>query len=322
MPASRTPVAKPPIRAGDHLILVDGSGFIFRAFHALPPLNRKTDGLPTSAVLGFCNMVWKMLQEGPAPEPGAQKSYAGPTHFAVIFDYSAKSFRKEIYADYKAHRPDPPSDLIPQFGLIRQATRAFNLACLEQEGWEADDLIATYACQAAEAGATVTIVSSDKDLMQLIRPGVTMVDTMKNAVIDREQVKEKFGVWPEKMIELQALVGDSTDNVPGVPGIGPKTAAQLLDEYGDLETLLVPRAGDQAAEAPREPDPVRRAGAHLAQARRALLRRSARRAARRPRGRAGRRGEGGRASARRWSSIRSPSASATRPAWSRPTSSR
>jgi DNA polymerase-1 len=231
--AARTPVARPAIKAGDHLILVDGSGFIFRAFHALPPMNRKSDGLPTSAVLGFCNMVWKMLQEGPTPEAGDE-----PTHFAVIFDYSSKTFRSQIYADYKAHRPEPPSDLIPQFGLIRQATRAFNLACLEQEGWEADDLIATYARQATEAGAKVTIVSSDKDLMQLVSDGVSMVDTMKNVVIGREAVKEKFGVYPEKMIELQSLVGDSTDNVPGIPGIGPKTAAQLLDEYGDLETLL------------------------------------------------------------------------------------
>lgn len=230
----RAPVAKAPMKAGDHLILVDGSGFIFRAFHALPPLTRKTDGLPVGAVAGFCNMLWKMMQEGPTPEPGDE-----PTHFAVIFDYSAKSFRREIYPDYKAHRPEPPSDLIPQFGLIRQATRAFNLHCLEQEGWEADDLIATYVDQAAARGASVTIVSSDKDLMQLVRPGVSMVDTMKNTVIDREGVKEKFGVYPEKMIELQALVGDSTDNVPGVPGIGPKTAAQLLDEYGDLETLLL-----------------------------------------------------------------------------------
>ena len=139
-------VAKAPLKAGDHLILVDGSGFIFRAFHALPPMTRKSDGLPTSAVLGFCNMVWKMLQEGPTPEPGDE-----PTHFAVIFDYSAKTFRSDIYPDYKAHRPEPPSDLIPQFGLIRQATRAFNLACIEQEGWEADDLIATYAAQAVEA---------------------------------------------------------------------------------------------------------------------------------------------------------------------------
>ena len=169
----------------------------------------------------------------------------------MIFDYSAKSFRREIYADYKAHRPDPPSDLIPQFGLIRQATRAFNLACVEQEGWEADDLIATYAKQAVETGAKVTIVSSDKDLMQLLRDGVSMVDTMKNTVIGREGVKEKFGVYPEKMIELQALVGDSTDNVPGVPGIGPKTAAQLLDEYGDLDTLLA-RAGEIKQQKRRE----------------------------------------------------------------------
>ena len=278
--AKRAPVAKAPIKAGDHLILVDGSGFIFRAFHALPPLNRKSDGLPSSAVLGFCNMVWKLLQEGPTSEPGDE-----PTHFAVIFDYSAKTFRNDIYKDYKAHRPEPPSDLIPQFGLIRQATRAFNLACLEQKGFEADDLIATYAKQATEAGATVTIVSSDKDLMQLVRPGVTMVDTMKSVAIDREAVKEKFGVYPEKMIELQALVGDSTDNVPGVPGIGPKTAAQLLDEYGDLETLLSRAAGDQAAEAAREPDRVRGTSAGLAQARHAFKRRAARRADRRPRGR-------------------------------------
>ena len=144
--SSSRAVAKAPIKAGDHLILVDGSGFIFRAFHALPPMNRKSDGLPTGAVLGFCNMVWKMMQEGPTPEPGDE-----PTHFAVIFDYSAKTFRREIYPDYKAHRPEPPSDLIPQFGLIRQATRAFNLACIEQEGWEADDLIATYAKQAVES---------------------------------------------------------------------------------------------------------------------------------------------------------------------------
>jgi DNA polymerase-1 len=226
--------------------VVDGSGFIFRAFHALPPMTRKTDGLPTSAVLGFCNMVWKMLQEGPTPEAGDE-----PTHFAVIFDYSAKTFRSAIYADYKAHRPPPPSDLIPQFGLIRQATRAFNLACLEQEGFEADDLIATYTKQAVEAGAKVTIVSSDKDLMQLVRDGVSMVDTMKNTVIGREGVKEKFGVYPEKMIELQALVGDSTDNVPGVPGIGPKTAAHLLDEYGDLDTLLA-RAGEIKQQKRRE----------------------------------------------------------------------
>jgi DNA polymerase-1 len=236
--ATKPPVAKAPIKANDHLILVDGSGFIFRAFHALPPLTRKSDALPVGAVSGFCNMIWKLLQEGPTKEPGDE-----PTHFAVIFDYSAKTFRSEIYADYKAHRPEPPSDLIPQFGLIRQATRAFNLACLEQEGWEADDLIATYAKQAAEAGATVTIVSSDKDLMQLLGPAVQMVDTMKEQVIDPEFVMQKYGVFPDKMVDLQALCGDSTDNVPGVPGIGAKTAAQLLAEYGDLETLLA-RAGE------------------------------------------------------------------------------
>ncbi len=242
----RAPVAKAPLHAGDHLILVDGSGFIFRAFHALPPLTRKSDNLPVGAVAGFCNMIWKLLQEGPTSEPGDE-----PTHFAIIFDYSAKTFRRDIYADYKAHRPEPPSDLVPQFGLIREATRAFNLACVEQEGWEADDLIATYAMQATEAGASVTIVSSDKDLMQLVKPGVTMVDTMKNVSIDREAVKEKFGVYPEKMIDLQSLVGDSTDNVPGVPGIGPKTAAQLLDEYGDLDTLLA-HAGEIKQQKRRE----------------------------------------------------------------------
>ncbi|MGQ7790813.1 DNA polymerase I [Faunimonas sp. B44] len=221
------------MKAGDHLILVDGSAFIFRAFHALPPLTRKSDGLPSGAVAGFCNMIWKMLQEGPTPEKGDE-----PTHFAVIFDYSAKTFRNEIYSDYKAHRPEPPPDLIPQFGLIREATRAFSLACIEQKGWEADDIIATYARLACERGARTTIVSSDKDLMQLLGPSVTMVDTMRDQVIDPAFVKEKFGVFPDKMIDLQALCGDSTDNVPGVPGIGAKTAAQLLDEYGDLETLL------------------------------------------------------------------------------------
>jgi DNA polymerase I len=238
---ARQPVAKAPLKAGDHLILVDGSTFMFRAFFAIQTaqrMSRSSDGLPTGAVLVFCNMIWKLLQEGPTTEPGDE-----PTHFGVVFDYSAKTFRNEIYPEYKAHRPEPPSDLIPQFGLIRQATRAFSLPMIEQQGWEADDLIATYAVSAHKAGATVTIVASDKDLMQIVRPGITMVDTMKNQVIDREAVKEKFGVYPEKMIELQALVGDSTDNVPGVPGIGPKTAAQLLDEYGDLETLFL-RAGE------------------------------------------------------------------------------
>ena len=226
------------IKPDDHIILVDGSSFIFRAFHALPPLTRKSDGLPVGAVAGFCNMLWKLLQEGPSPEEGDE-----PTHFGVVFDYSSKTFRNEIYADYKANRPPPPEDLVPQFGLIREATRAFSVPCLEMEGYEADDLIATYAALAHAAGARVTIVSSDKDLMQLVNDDVTMIDTMKNRVMDAAFVREKFGVDPEKMVDLQALAGDSTDNVPGVPGIGPKTAAQLLDEYGTLDEILA-RAGE------------------------------------------------------------------------------
>ncbi|MGY4752421.1 DNA polymerase I [Pannonibacter sp. Q-1] len=223
----------PALTANDHLILVDGSTFIFRAYHALPPLTRKSDGLPVGAVSGFCNMLWKLLTEGLTPEKGDE-----PTHFAVIFDHSAKTFRNDIYPAYKAQRPEPPEDLIPQFGLIRQATRAFNVPCIEQEGFEADDLIATYATQAAAMGARVTIVSGDKDLMQLISPRIGMIDTMKNKIIGEPEVFEKFGVGPDKVIEVQSLAGDGVDNVPGVPGIGLKTAAQLILEYGDLETLL------------------------------------------------------------------------------------
>jgi DNA polymerase I len=223
----------PALTADDHLILVDGSTFIFRAYHALPPLTRKPDGLPVGAVSGFCNMLWKLLQEGLTPEEGDE-----PTHFAVIFDHSSKTFRSEIYPEYKAQRPEPPEDLVPQFGLIRQATKAFSVHCVEQEGFEADDLIATYAVQAAEMGARVTIVSGDKDLMQLIGPKVGMIDTMKNKVFGEPEVFEKFGVGPDKVIEVQSLAGDSVDNVPGVPGIGLKTAALLINEYGDLETLL------------------------------------------------------------------------------------
>jgi DNA polymerase-1 len=219
-----------PVAKGDHVYLIDGSGYIFRAFHALPPLTRPSDGLPVGAVHGFCGMLWKLLREAGELSP--------PTHIAVIFDLSEHTFRNELYADYKAHRPDLPEDLAPQFPLIRDAVRAFNVACLEQKGYEADDLIATYAREAAEAGADVTIVSSDKDLMQLVRPGVRMYDTMKNKVIGEEEVMERFGVPPSKVIEVQALIGDSTDNVPGVPGIGVKTAALLINEYGDLETLL------------------------------------------------------------------------------------
>ncbi|MDX3928577.1 MAG: DNA polymerase I [Shinella sp.] len=221
------------MKNGDHLFLVDGSGFIFRAFHAIPPLTRKSDGLPVNAVSGFCNMLWKLLKDARNTDVGVT-----PTHFAVIFDYSSKTFRNELYDLYKANRTAPPEDLIPQFGLIRHATRAFNLPCIEKEGFEADDLIATYARQAEAAGADVTIVSSDKDLMQLVTAKVAMYDSMKDKQIAIADVIEKWGVPPEKMIDLQAMTGDSTDNIPGIPGIGPKTAAQLLDEYGDLDTLL------------------------------------------------------------------------------------
>ncbi|MHB2267239.1 DNA polymerase I [Aliihoeflea sp. PC F10.4] len=221
------------MKKGDHLFLVDGSGYIFRAYHALPPLTRKSDGLPIGAVSGFCNMLWKLMQNARDTDVGVT-----PTHFAVIFDYSSKTFRNELYDKYKANRTEPPEDLIPQFGLIRQATRAFELPCVEMEGFEADDLIATYAKLACEAGGDTTIISSDKDLMQLVGPTVSMYDPMKDKEINVPEVIEKWGVPPEKMIDLQALTGDSIDNVPGVPGIGPKTAAQLLEEYGDLDTLL------------------------------------------------------------------------------------
>ncbi|MEE9313922.1 MAG: DNA polymerase I [Rhizobiaceae bacterium] len=226
------------MKKGDHLFLVDGSAYIFRAYHALPPLTRKSDGLPMGAVSGFCNMLWKLLQE-------ARDTAAGvvPTHFAVIFDHSSTTFRNEIYPEYKANRDAPPEDLRPQFGVIRTATEAFNVACVEKKGFEADDLIATYARVASEQGADVTIISSDKDLMQLITPQVIMYDTMKDRRVGAAEVVEKFGVGPEKMIDLQALAGDSTDNIPGVPGIGPKTAALLLEEYNTLEELLE-RAGE------------------------------------------------------------------------------
>ncbi|MDZ5697273.1 DNA polymerase I [Chelativorans sp. M5D2P16] len=221
------------MKKGDHLFLVDGSGYIFRAYHALPPLARKSDGLPVGAVSGFCNMLWKLLRNARDTDVGVT-----PTHFAVIFDYSSKTFRNELYPEYKANRTEPPEDLIPQFGLIREATRAFDLPCIEMEGFEADDLIATYARLAVEAGGDATIISSDKDLMQLVGPCVAMYDPMKDREIRVPEVIEKFGVPPAKMIDLQALTGDTIDNVPGVPGIGPKTAAQLLEEYGDLDTLL------------------------------------------------------------------------------------
>ncbi|MEL6978295.1 MAG: DNA polymerase I [Pseudomonadota bacterium] len=222
--------------AKGHLYLIDGSGFIFRAFHALPPLTRKTDGLPVGAVSGFCNIVWKMLD--------GMTEADRPTHLAVIFDKGSKSFRNEIYDGYKAQRPPPPEDLVPQFPLIRDATRAFGLPCVEVENYEADDLIATYAAQAAGDGFEVTIVSSDKDLMQLVREEegdpatITMLDPMKEKPIGVAQVVEKFGVRPNRVVDVQALAGDSVDNVPGAPGIGVKTAAQLIETFGDLETLL------------------------------------------------------------------------------------
>lgn len=228
--AAPKPVATKALAKGDHVFLVDGSSYIFRAYHALPPLNRKSDGLQVNAVLGFCNMLWKLLRDMPPDNR--------PTHLAIVFDKSEVTFRNKIYPDYKAHRPPAPDDLIPQFALIRDAVRAFDLPCLEQAGFEADDLIATYAREACERGATATIVSSDKDLMQLVTDCVTMYDTMKDRRIGVAEVIEKFGVPPEKVVEVQALAGDSTDNVPGVPGIGIKTAAQLIVEYGDLETLL------------------------------------------------------------------------------------
>src|SRR4249919_3225186 len=219
-----------PVKKGDHVFLVDGSSYIFRAYHALPPLHRKSDGLQVNAVLGFCNMLWKLLRD--------MKPEERPTHLAVVFDKSERTFRNEMYSEYKANRTEPPDDLRPQFAFIREAVRAFDLPCLEQIGFEADDLIATYVRLACEAGANATIVSSDKDLMQLVNDCVLMYDTMKDRRIGIPEVVEKFGVPPEKVIEVQSLIGDSTDNVPGVPGIGVKSAAQLIGEYGDLETLL------------------------------------------------------------------------------------
>ncbi|MBU6408452.1 MAG: DNA polymerase I, partial [Alphaproteobacteria bacterium] len=210
-----------PLDASSRLFLIDGSGYIFRAYHALPPLTRASDGLPVGAVSGFCNMVWKFLEDMKAGER--------PTHLAVIFDKSEKSFRKDIYPAYKANRPPPPEDLVPQFGLIREATKAFGLPCIEMEGFEADDLIATYARQAAAKGARVDIVSSDKDLMQLIDGDrIFLFDPMKSKPLGLDAVMEKFGVAPDKVIDVQALMGDSVDNVPGARGIGPKTAAELI----------------------------------------------------------------------------------------------
>ncbi len=219
---------------GCHLHLIDGSAYVFRAYHALPPLTRKADGLPIGAVAGFCNLLW-----GEIGARGAD----GPTHLAVVFDFNGKTFRNEIYPAYKANRPPAPEDLVPQFPLTREATRAFNVASTEIEGYEADDIIATLARQAREAGGEVTIITSDKDMMQLVGDGVEMFDPMKNRRIARDDVIERFGVPPERVIDVQALAGDTSDNVPGAPGIGVKTAAQLIQEYGDLDTLLAQADG-------------------------------------------------------------------------------
>jgi DNA polymerase I len=223
---------------GCHLHLIDGSAFIFRAYHALPPLTRKSDGLPVGAVAGFCNLLWNELT--------TTRSQEAPTHLAVIFDAGSITFRNAIYPEYKANRPELPEDLRPQFAFTRQATRAFNVPCIEIDGYEADDIIATLARRAREAGGTVTIISSDKDLMQLIGNGVDMLDPMKNKRIGPDEVIEKFGVGPDRVVDVQSLAGDSVDNVPGAPGIGIKTAALLINEFGDLETLL-----ERASEIPQ-----------------------------------------------------------------------
>ncbi|KAJ03606.1 DNA polymerase I [Sulfitobacter mediterraneus] len=215
---------------GHHLHLIDGSAFIFRAYHALPPLTRKSDGLPIGAVAGFCNMLHRYVEGNTGPD--------APTHAAVIFDKGSHTFRNDMYGLYKANREAMPEDLRPQMPLTRTATEAFNIACKEKEGFEADDIIATLAVQARAAGGRCTIISSDKDLMQLVGDGVEMLDAMKNKTIDRDGVFEKFGVFPESVVDVQALAGDSVDNVPGAPGIGIKTAALLINEYGNLEALL------------------------------------------------------------------------------------
>ncbi|MEO6298815.1 MAG: 5'-3' exonuclease H3TH domain-containing protein, partial [Paracoccaceae bacterium] len=215
---------------GHHLHLIDGSAFIFRAYHALPPLTRKSDGLPVGAVAGFCNLIWSELSTA------GGKTAA--THIAVIFDAGAHTFRNDMYSLYKANRPPLPEDLRPQFPLTRDATRAFNISCIEMVGYEADDIMATLALQAQAAGGSCTIISSDKDLMQLVSPGIDMFDPMKNKAIGPDEVFEKFGVDPGRVVDVQSLAGDGVDNVPGAPGIGLKTAALLIQEYGDLDTLL------------------------------------------------------------------------------------
>ena len=221
------------IKKTDHFYLIDGSGYIFRAYYALPPLSRKSDGLPTGAVNGFCTMLYKLLEDS-----RSDASKNKPTHFVVIFDSARKNFRNEIYKDYKANRTETPEDLAPQFEYIRKSVEAFNVTSTEMLNYEADDLIATYTDQIIKKGAKVTIVSGDKDFMQLVKPGVRLYDPMKSRVLGNKEVKEKFGVEPSKVVDVQALAGDSSDNVPGVPGIGIKTAAELINKYKSLETLL------------------------------------------------------------------------------------
>ena len=221
------------IQKTDHFYLIDGSGYIFRAYYALPPLSRKSDGLPTGAVSGFCSMLFKLLEDSKSDQ-NLQK----PTHFAVIFDSARKTFRNDIYSDYKANRSEAPDDLAPQFEYIRKSVLAFNLPSVDLPNYEADDLIATYVDQILKKGARVTIVSSDKDLMQLYQKNVRIFDPMKNKFITEEDVFKKFGVDASKVIDVQSLAGDSSDNVPGVPGIGVKTAAELINKYGTLEKLL------------------------------------------------------------------------------------
>ena len=221
------------IKKTDHFYLIDGSGYIFRAYYALPPLTRKSDGMPTGAVSGFCNMLFKLLEDSKSSENNHK-----PTHFAVIFDSARKNFRNEIYPDYKGNRSEAPDDLIPQFEYIRKSVVAFNLPSIELINYEADDLIATYSEQIIQEGAKVTIVSSDKDLMQLYKKNVRIYDPLKTKFINQEDIDKKFGVSPDKVIDVQALAGDSSDNVPGVPGIGVKTAAELINKYGNLDNLL------------------------------------------------------------------------------------
>ena len=221
------------LKKTDHFYLIDGSGYIFRAYYALPPLSRKSDGLPTGAVSGFCSMLFKLLEDSRSDD-----SIHKPTHFAVIFDAARKNFRNEIYSDYKANRAEAPDDLAPQFEYIRKSVKAFNLPSIELLNYEADDLIATYAKQITNAGAKVTVISSDKDLMQLVSDKIRLYDPMKSKVMGEKEVLEKFGVKPSQVIDVQSLAGDSSDNVPGVPGIGVKTAAELINKYKDLDTLL------------------------------------------------------------------------------------